>query len=301
VLFADVSDGHPHFDGLLCADGTIVKGSLLVLSCGVAARTELAAAAGLRVSAGIVVDEGLRSWTDDDVFAIGDCAQIVAPSSVGERELRDADARIPGAPSGLVGPGWRQASWLAARFADEALELPPAATLDAERVPVVMLKAEGVDAVAAGDVSPDVWDELDAACHAHGRRVAVWADPLAGRYVKTVTVGDRLTAFVSVGMPRAGAELTLLFEQGAPLPADRSLLLRLDGADAPVGGSAAMGPESVVCTCNGVTAGRIGEAAAAGCSTLDEVGRATRAGTGCGGCRDRVQALLDAALATAQP
>jgi assimilatory nitrate reductase electron transfer subunit len=300
VLLRDDENGRQVFDGLVCADGTVVRGSLLVLSCGVSPRVELAAAAGLRVSAGIVVDAELRSWTDPDVYAIGDCAQLVAPSSVSDEVLLDAGARVPGAPSGLVGPGWRQAAWLAARFSDEALELPASvAPLETERVPVVMLKAEGVDVVAAGDVKPDVWDEIDAhGCRTHGRRISEWADPLAGRYVKLITQGDRLAAFVSVGMPRTGAELTLLFEQGAPLPADRSVLLRLDGPDAAPGGSGAgaLTPASVVCTCNGVTAQRITDAAASGCTTVDAVGRATRAGTGCGGCRDRVQALLDRAL-----
>ena len=40
-----------------------------------------------------------------------------------------------------------------------------------------------------------------------------------------------LEGFVSMGMPRTAAELVQLFERGAELPADRSLLLRLDGPD----------------------------------------------------------------------
>ena len=297
VLLRDDDDGRQVFDGLLCADGTVVRGTLLVLSCGASARVELAAAAGLRVSAGIVVDEELRSWSDPDVYAIGDCAQPVAPESVAAEVRADPAARVPGAPSGLIAPGWRQAAWLAARLADEALELPASVPpLGAERPAIVMLKAEGLDVVAAGDVKPDVWDDLDAhGCLHHGRRISQWADPVAGRYVKLVTQGERLAAFVSVGMPRTGAELTLLFEQAAPLPADRSVLLRFDGPDAAAATGGALTPESVVCTCNGVTAGRITDAAATGCSTVDAVGRATRAGTGCGGCRDRIQALLDGA------
>ncbi len=40
-----------------------------------------------------------------------------------------------------------------------------------------------------------------------------------------------LEGLVAVGMPRTAAELVQLFERGAELPADRSLLLRLDGPD----------------------------------------------------------------------
>ena len=46
-----------------------------------------------------------------------------------------------------------------------------------------------------------------------------------------VTEDGVLTGFVSVGMPRTAAELTLLFERRGELPADRSLLLRFDGPD----------------------------------------------------------------------
>ena len=60
--------------------------------------------AGLRTASGIVVDNDLRSWTDPAVFAIGDCAQVV------ERTEETAGRRdLPGAPIGLIGPGWRQA------------------------------------------------------------------------------------------------------------------------------------------------------------------------------------------------
>ncbi|MFC4244014.1 FAD-dependent oxidoreductase [Gryllotalpicola reticulitermitis] len=297
VLLRDDDHGRQVFDGLVCADGTVVRGSLLVLSCGASARTELAAAAGLRVAAGIVVDEELRSWSDPDVYAIGDCAQSVSPAAVDESVRADPAGRLPGGPSGLVGPGWRQAAWLAARLADESLGLQASVTsLEAERPPIVMLKAEGLDVVAAGNAKPDIWDDVDAhGCAHHDRRISQWADPLAGRYLKLITEGDRVTGFACVGLPRTGAELTLMFEQGAPLPADRSVLLRLDGPDAASSDAGALGPESVVCTCNGVTAARITDAAAAGCVTIDAVGRATRAGTGCGGCHDRIQALIDSA------
>jgi assimilatory nitrate reductase electron transfer subunit len=54
-----------------------------------------------------------------------------------------------------------------------------------------------------------------------------------------------------------------------------------------------MGPDSTVCWCNGVSAGAIAEAARCGASTVAEVGSATRAGTGFGGCRGRIQGILD--------
>jgi assimilatory nitrate reductase electron transfer subunit len=239
---------------------------------------------------------------------------------------------VPGGPSGLIGPGWRQADALAGRLAAEA-EVEhgrargsaggsaPGARIPADPRPlVVMLKAEGVDVVAGGDVTAEPWDDPPRRRRAPGRahavacgtgpdavldgdgpsprEVAVWTDPARGAYVKTVTRDGVLEGFVSVGMPRAGAELTLLFERGAELPADRSVLLRLDAADAgaaPTGDPLA--PDATVCWCNGVTVGAIAEAAAAGAATVAEVGSCTRAGTGCGTCRGRIQEVLAATAA----
>ncbi|WP_053774158.1 FAD-dependent oxidoreductase [Clavibacter capsici] len=332
VLLHDRGTDDERFQALLLADGGRIDGDLLVLSCGVTARDELASAAGLAVGRGVLVDAGLRSWTDPAVFAIGDCAHVAAPGST------RADGQVPGGPSGLIGPGWRQADALAGLLAAEAEARHgraagsaggrPQATPDAPagpgpgpggdagRPPVVMLKAEGVDVVAGGDVTAEPWDDPPprrrrpgrahaASCAADEpapgavpapREVAVWTDPARGAYVKTVTRDGILVGFVSVGMPRAGAELTLLFERRGELPADRSVLLRLDAADAgslPTGDPLA--PDATVCWCNGVTAGTIAEAAADGAGTVEEIGACTRAGTGCGTCRGRIQEVLASA------
>lgn len=286
VGFRSDEDGTRRFDLLVTADGKQLRGDLLVLSCGVSPRNELATLAGLRTATGIVVGPDLRSWSDPDVYAIGDCAQVVerTEETSGRRDL-------PGGPSGLIGPGWRQASWLAAAFAAEAAGAADAdGAVPLEREPIVMLKAEHVDVVAVGDVSADPWED-DAV--APRRRVAQWADPEHLRYVKMVTEDGVLTGFASVGMPRTAAELTLLFERGGELPADRSLLLRFDGPDYdPAEDADAFAPETTVCWCNGVTVGRIEESAACGNATVECIGRDTRAGTGCGGCRGRIAEVL---------
>ncbi|RWR18230.1 NAD(P)/FAD-dependent oxidoreductase [Microbacterium enclense] len=271
--------GRAWFDGLTCADGRVLAGDLLVLSCGVGARTELAVHAGLATSTGILVDAASRSWSDERVYAIGDCAHVADPADA------DAHGRVPGGPSGLVGPGWRQADRLAALLSTDT-----AAAAPAERPAVVMLKAEGIDVVAGGEVDADPFAHAPGC---HGPQVTIWADPARGAYVKLVTVDGVLTGFVSVGMPRTGAELTLLFERGSELPADRSSLLRLDADDAGMTVSAdPFAADATVCWCNGVSAGAIRDAAAAGEPTLACVKASTRAGTGCGGCVGRITELL---------
>ena len=94
-------------------------------------------------------------------------------------------------------------------------------------------------------------------------------------------------------MPRTAAELTLLYERGDELPADRSLLLRFDGPDFdPTAGAAALAPNATVCWCNGVSVEQIDDSITAGNTTVECVGRDTRAGTGCGGCRTRISDML---------
>jgi assimilatory nitrate reductase electron transfer subunit len=285
-------DGHPVFDALVCADGKQIAGDLLVLSCGVGARVELAGRAGLAVSRGVLVDEELRSWSDPDIFAIGDCAHI-APRAAATGSAPDAGGdlngrTVPGGPSGLIGPGWRQADWLAAAFAAEAGDAPRTGILAEEREYVVMLKSDGVHVVSAGDVTADPWDDTR-------REVSQWIDPGRGHYVKMITHDDVLTGFVCAGMPRTGAELTLLFERGSELPADRSVLLGFDAVRVGSTSSQPPSPDQTVCWCNGVSAGAITECAALGHTTVEAVGAATRAGTGCGGCKGRIAQLLAAA------
>ena len=51
--------------------------------------------------------------------------------------------------------------------------------------------------------------------------------------------------------------------------------------------------DEVVCSCLGVTNGRIKEAVEAGASTLEEVQEKTGAGTVCGACLDDVQNVIE--------
>ncbi len=88
MAFRTDDDGGRRFDMLVTADGKQLRGDLLVLSCGVSPRNELATLAGLRTAVGIVVDAHLAVWSDPHVFAIGDCAQVVERTD----ELRRASA-----------------------------------------------------------------------------------------------------------------------------------------------------------------------------------------------------------------
>ena len=54
-----------------------------------------------------------------------------------------------------------------------------------------------------------------------------------------------------------------------------------------------MNLNKIVCECFGVTNGQIRDAVWEGATTLEEVAEKTGAGTGCSGCNDDLQRLVD--------
>jgi assimilatory nitrate reductase electron transfer subunit len=243
-------------------DGQRLPTDLLVLACGVRARTDLAAGAGIDTGRGVRVDDTLTS-SDPRVLAIGDCAEH------------------HGSTGGLVAPAWEQARVVA--------DLLTGADRDARyrgrRAPV-RLKAADVDVAAAGEAQTDLWDT--------DRHVVRLADPGRGRYLKVVVREGRVVGALTVGDPAAAAELTLMVDRATPAPRDPALLLlprayRATPADDPT----LVPDRATICRCNGVTKGDLVRAWSAGARTVPEVSRRTRAGTGCGGCADAVTGLLD--------
>ena len=282
-------DEDRRFRRLLLEDGREVPGELLLLSIGVTARTELAEGAGLRTVRGVVVNHELEADVEQRVFAIGDCAEVLC---------RDSSCQVcPGregkGPSGLVGPGWRQAEYLAARFQAELDSVAEGGTAVVEPLidgpaGAVRLKAHQVELASAGSVGGLPWEPRP-----DGGSVVQWADGGAGTYAKLVLGPDRtLEGYIVLGLPRSAAGIGLLYDRGEAVPDDPSVLLRLDGPDA--GGTEnQMSPESTVCHCAGVTMGRITDVVEEGASTVEEVSCATRASTGCGGCRAAVARIIE--------
>lgn len=244
---------------LTLADGRRLTADLLVLACGVRPETRLAAAAGLRVRRGVVVDARLRT-SDPHVFAIGDCAEF-------EDQV-----------SGLVAPAWEQARVLA-----RVLTGDPAARYRPPRT-VTRLKADGIDLAAMGSLD-------------QGTEQLTFADPARGTYARIAIDVDRLTGAVLLGDNPTVGTLIQLFDRGTPVPADRrSLLLgRPVGAATVVAEpSPALMPDSTtICRCNNVTKGDLVSCWRAGARTVADAAAATRATTGCGTCRGPVEGILD--------
>ncbi|SCG55185.1 FAD-dependent oxidoreductase [Micromonospora coxensis] len=246
---------------LRLTDGRTLAADLLVLSCGVRPETGLAAAAGLAVERGVVVDDRLRT-SDPHVSAIGDCAQH------------------DGTLTGLVAPAWAQARVVAQLLSGE----DPAVRYRA-RPAVTRLKAAGIDLAAMGDPTDGPGEEL------------TFADPARGTYARLRIHDERLTGAILLGDNPSVGTVVQLFDRGGPVPTDRRALLlgRAIGTTAatPAESPALMPDAATVCQCNDVRKGALVACWRDGARTVDEVVAATRAATGCGGCREAVTGIVD--------
>jgi assimilatory nitrate reductase electron transfer subunit len=271
--------GNP-IDAVVLSDGSRLAAELLVLSCGVRPRTDLARACGLTVDRGVVVDDALTT-SDPDIMAIGECAEH------------------RGQTYGLVAPAWEQA-----RVAAERLARPDvAATYQGSR-PITRLKAEGIELAAIGSVAAtaDPWLAADA----YGPEIVCVADHSRGVYQKLVIENGLLRGAILIGDARAAGTLSQLYDRGAAVPSDRLGLLSpgrsasREQAPSPT----TLPDRTTICQCNGVTKGDITAAWQDGARTLREVAGRTRCTTGCGTCHDAVAGIvswLEAADTEARP
>ncbi|MBX7265237.1 NAD(P)/FAD-dependent oxidoreductase [Micromonospora sp. Llam7] len=243
------------------SDGRSLDADLLVLACGVRPDIALATGAGLATERGVLVDDRLQT-SDRRISAIGDCAQH------------------EGTLTGLVAPAWAQA-----RVVAQVLTGQDPLARYRPRPVVTRLKAAGIDLAAMGDPAGGPGEEL------------TFADPARGTYARLRIHGERLAAAILLGDNPSVGTVIQLFDRGHPVPADRRALLlgrAVGGATAAPAVSPALMPDAAtVCQCNTVSKGALVNCWRSGARTLDEVVAGTRAGTGCGGCRDAVAGIVD--------
>ncbi len=96
--------GNEKVTGVKLADGKELKADMVILGIGAVPSTELAKKAGLELGfrGTIRVDRYMKTYTDPDVFACGDCAEKVSffdgrPSGVMLASTATSEARIAGA------------------------------------------------------------------------------------------------------------------------------------------------------------------------------------------------------------
>ncbi|RAI00209.1 pyridine nucleotide-disulfide oxidoreductase [Acuticoccus sediminis] len=79
--------------GIALADGTVIAADMVLLAAGVRPNAELAAAAGLTVANGVVVDTQLAT-ADPDISALGDCAVFPDPRTGRPVRLESVQAAV---------------------------------------------------------------------------------------------------------------------------------------------------------------------------------------------------------------
>ncbi|MGW0733792.1 nitrite reductase large subunit NirB [Streptomyces sp. NPDC002851] len=251
------------------SDGSELATDMVVFSAGVRPRDQLARECGLPVGqrGGITVDEHCRT-EDPAVFAIGECAQAV-------------DGRV----YGLVAPGYEMAETAAAAIASGPSANPALSFTGADMS--TKLKLLGVDVASFGDAHGTAEGCLD----------VVYADSRSGTYKKLVVGADgKLLGGILVGDAEAYGTLRPLTGTVPPVSPEQLVL------PAGAGGPAQLGPaslpdEAVICSCHNVTKGTIrGAVTEHSCTTVPEVKKCTKAGTGCGSCVKVLGQLVTAEL-----
>jgi nitrite reductase (NADH) large subunit len=241
------------------SDGSVLDTDLVVFSAGVRPRDQLARECGLPVGerGGIVVDEQCRTPEDAHVYAIGECALA-------------ADGRV----YGLVAPGYEMAVTAAQSIAGGTGASFTGADTSTK------LKLLGVDVASFGDAHGTTSGCLD----------VHYCDSRAGIYKKLVIGEDgTLLGGVLVGDADAYGMLRPLTGSVPPVPPGQLVLPSGAGPAADVT-AAALGPsalpdDAVICNCHNVTKGTIQAAVTEHeCTTVPEVKKCTKAGTGCGSC-----------------
>lgn len=244
--------GRESVTGIAFKDGTELRCDMVILAVGATPNIELAHAAHLPVERAILVDDEMR--VEDGIYAIGECAQH------------------NGQTYGLVAPVWEQARVLAQILSGQSEDARYRGSKTSTK-----LKVMGVEVASIGAPHEEEGDE-----------VVCYVEPRRGRYKKLVIRENRLVGAILLGDTRKSAHLTQIFERGLPLPEERAALF----FDIGKGAESVLDDEATICNCNAVKAGSIRGAVQAGADSLEKVMSQTRAGTGCGTCKNLVKSLL---------
>jgi nitrite reductase (NADH) large subunit len=246
--------------GVVFADGSSIDCDMLVIATGIRPNVGLAQRAGLTVERAIVVDDHMRSIDDDRVYVVGECAQH------------------RGQVYGLVAPLWEQATVLA----DHLTGANSVAAYHGSRT-ATKLKVAGVDVASMGLKGPELPDD----------EFVQFSEPRHGVY-KTVVIRDgKLVGATLVGDVSKVSFLTQAFDSGLALPAERVALMFDIGTPEVAVGVAELSDDAQVCNCNGVSKGALTACVAGGETSLSGVMAKTKAGKGCGSCKELVGQIVE--------
>lgn len=255
-----VTDATGRLRGVLFADGSRLDCDMLVIAAGIRPNVGLAQRAGLTVERAIVTDDHMRSIDDDDVYVVGECAQH------------------RGQVYGLVAPLWEQAKVLADHLTGADLT----SAYHGSRV-ATKLKVAGVDVASMGVKAPEYPED----------EFVQYCEPKHGVYKTVVIREGKLVGATLVGDVSKVSFLTQAYDSRLPLPDDRvALMFDIGTPDVGVG-VAELADDAQVCNCNGVAKGTLVSCVRDGETSLSGVVAKTKAGKGCGSCKELVGQIVE--------
>jgi nitrite reductase (NADH) large subunit len=253
-----MSDGR--LSGIAFSDGGHLDCDMLVIAAGIRPNVGLAQRAGLTVERAIVTDDHMRSVDDDDIYVVGECAQH------------------RGQVYGLVAPLWEQAKVLA----DHVTGADPRSAYHGSRI-ATKLKVAGVDVASMGIKAPELDDD----------EFVQYSEPRHGVY-KTIVIRDgKLVGATLVGDTSKVSFLTQAFDSGLPLPEERVSLMFDIGTPEVAVGVAELSDDAQVCNCNGVDKAALVGCVRSGTTSVAGVMAKTKAGKGCGSCKELVGQIVE--------
>lgn len=179
--------GTDRVQGVVLKSGEVLPADLFVIAAGVRPRVDVAAASGLPVKRGIVVND-LLATAAPGVFAVGECAEH------------------NGVTYGVVPPVWEQCGVLA----DVLTAANPQARYRGSKV-YTKLKVAGIEVASMGLVEPQ----------ADADEVIQIVEDRRGIYRKLIVRDGKLVGATLVGDADGGPSLARWFDRGDPLPPNR--------------------------------------------------------------------------------
>ncbi|WP_418262380.1 nitrite reductase large subunit NirB [Flavobacterium faecale] len=257
-------DGEDFITGMMFEEEELLKVDMLVISAGIKPRDELGRGAGLEVGVrgGIVVNNKMQT-SDPNIFAIGEVALY--------------NHMI----YGLVAPGYEMADVAADQILQGKKTMRESIDMSTQ------LKLIGVEVASFGDPFIE---------HQDGTPI-VYENKMSGIY-KRINIskdGTKLLGGILVGDSSDYNTLFQIYSNGMAIPKNpEDLILGARGGEASSMGSAMDLPDTaVICSCENVTKGSICCSITDGsCETFGDVVKATKATSGCGGCKPMVVDLV---------
>ena len=260
-------EGNGKLEGLLFADGSRLDVEMLVISAGIRPRDEVAKASDLNVHprGGILVDEFLKT-NDENIFAIGEAA--VYNNMV----------------YGLVAPGYEMADVVARQITGDVSKRFTGFDMSTK------LKLIGVDVASFGDPFGEIPGSVPIA----------FKDKRNGIY-KRINIsedGKYLLGGILIGDASQYNMLHQMVVNRMPLPEAPESLVGIGGKPVDEGAGVKALPDSAqICSCENVSKGDlVCRVKDHGATSLNDLKKATKACTGCGGCTPMVQDILKLTL-----